>query len=165
MRFALACLVLAACGGGSSSSSGDDVAIDDAAIDAAPTQTAVVVSMMATRTLDTAYYGVNTADSTLHVEIIKGGAAGCPDMDSPTPDYTLLIGSLDTIQSTGAGTFLDYIGDMLPESTVYETATAFTVTAVTKQDGAWVSFDLSGTFPSGTANGHVYATHCASLDG
>jgi hypothetical protein len=28
----------------------------------------------------------------------------------------------------------------------------------------FIAFDLSATFPSGTASGHIYAVHCDSLD-
>lgn len=133
--------------------------------DAAPCEgscktTALTATFMATRTLDVAYYGTNS-DLTLYVEAYKGAAAGCPTMNSPSPDYTLILGRIDADQMSPAS-FIDFKGDMLP--TVQPvSATAVTLTPVTFND-MFIAYDVMLTFASGTVSGHFYATHCASLD-
>jgi hypothetical protein len=130
--------------------------------------TTLTATMMATRTLDRAFYGVNADDGTLHVEINKGGDTGCPQMNSPTPEYTVIIGRVPAASAqtgTSPGTFLDYQGDMLPGGVLGAPATAVSLTAISYAVGASVALDVNLTFAAGTVVGHVFATHCASLDG
>ena len=173
-------LVLAACGGG------DDAAPDaapmiDAAVDA-PTggfttctgacrTTALTAMFASTRVLDTAYYGVTGSDQTLHVEAYRNAPGGCPTMNSPNPDYTLVLGRVpiptDTTASSSPGNILDFKGDLLG-GPLGAQATSVVLTPVgadrvTAADG-WVALDAMLTFQNGTVSGHLYATHCASLD-
>lgn len=169
--------VLVACGDDSSTSMPDATATADAAADASGLSTActgacqvtsLTVTMLATRTLDRAYYGVTASDGTLHVEAYLGGGTGCPTMNSPTPSYTLVLGRVpmptSTEMSTSPGNFLDYVGDMLPNNMLGQAASAVTITPVAAMAGSFVAFDVELTFPAGTLSGHLYATHCDSLD-
>ena len=174
-------LVLAACGDG-----GDKPAIDaavtiDAAIDApAPTfatctgackTTALTAAFAMTRGLDKAYYGVTASPPSLHVEAYKNAPAGCPTNSSPDPFYTLILGRVpiptDTTPSTSPGNILDFQGDLLG-GPLGAAATTVTITPVAAdkimESSGFVALDISLTFPTGTVGGHLYATHCASLD-
>lgn len=174
MRFALFALLVIACGGDDSHST------TDASIDSSPDAsgfattctgtcqtTALTAMMSSTRVLDHAYFGINT-DGTLHVEAYKGGAAGCPTMSSPTPDYTLVIGKVvrptSTATSTSTSNILDYKGDLLG-GPLGAAATAVTLTPVAAMGDTFIAFDAMLTFAAGTVIGHFYATHCTSLDG
>jgi hypothetical protein len=157
-------LGVAACGG-SSQSEPDAAREIDGAVNMSNTLTA---TMQATRMLDRAFYGVNTDDGTLHVEINKGGDTGCPQMNSPTPEYTLIIGrvpAMTAASATSPGTFLDYQGDMLPDGVLGAPATAVILSAISYTAGVSVALEVSMTFDAGTVTGHVFATHCDSLDG
>lgn len=121
--------------------------------------TELIATFMATRTLDVAYYGTNS-DFTLYVEAYKGAAAGCPTMNSPSPDYTLILSRVSADGSPAS--FIDFKGDMLP-TVQPATATAVALQSVTFSD-MFVAYDASITFDTGTINGHFYATHCDSLD-
>jgi hypothetical protein len=122
--------------------------------------TSLTATFMATRTLDVAYFG-NNSDFTLYVEAYKGAAAGCPTMNSPSPEYTLILGQIGA-QGTSPASFIDFKGDMLP-SVQPVTATSVTLTPVAA-DTDFAAFDVMLTFAAGTVSGHFYATHCDSLD-
>lgn len=169
-------LALGACGDDATTAPDAAVSID-AAIDGAsgglPTTctgacatTALTVTIQATRTFDLAYYGVN-ASGTLHVEAYKGMQPGCPTMSSPTPDYTLILGAVpaptSTATTTSPGNVLDYQGDLLG-GPLGKAASSVMLTPVAYQAGMFVALDATLAFSPGTATGHVYATHCASLD-
>lgn len=154
----------------------------DAAVDGAPDapgfsmsctgacQTTALTAMMAsTRVLDRAYFGRTSSDNTLHIEVYKGGAAGCPTVNSPTPDYTLVLGGVtrptSTATSTSLGNILDYTqsGDLLGGA-LGQKATMVTLTPVAASPDTFFAFDVMLTFPAGTVTGHLYATYCATLD-
>jgi hypothetical protein len=175
-RLAIACLLVACGGDDDGSVRPDAAATSDAAVDGAsglPTTcsgtcqtTALVAQMMSTRTLNRAYFGVTAADSTLHVEVYLGGGSGCPTMTSPTPSYTVVLGRVPVPTSTAAvtspGNFLDYQGDML--GAIGASATSVSLTPVAYQAQTFLALDAMLTFAAGTVSGHLYATHCASLD-
>jgi hypothetical protein len=125
-----------------------------------------VVNISAQRTLDTAYYGVN-ASGTLHVEAYAGAAPGCPTMTSPTPDYALILGAvpvpIDTTASTSPANLLDYKGDLLG-GPIGKAAAMVVLTPTSYAPAAHLALDLALGFNPGTATGHLFATHCASLD-
>ncbi len=131
------------------------------------TTTAVTATMAATRTLTHAFYGVNADDGTLHVEINLGGYTTCPEMNSPTANYVLVIPRVPSTAPTGAGlsSFLDYVGDMLPSPDVFQSASSVMLTGIEYQAGTYVAFDMMLTFPAGPVSGHAYAVHCTSMDG
>ena len=175
-------VLLAACGGGGSDTPMIDAPIGiDAAIDApAPTfatctgackMTTLSAAFAATRGLDKAYYGVTATPPSLHVEAYKSAPAGCPTAMSPNPDYTLILGRVpiptDTTASTSPGNILDFKGDLLGGPLgAAATTISITPTAADKimaSDG-FVALDIMLTFPTGTVMGHLYATHCASMD-
>jgi hypothetical protein len=177
MRAVISLFVLVACGGDDGVAI-PDAAAGDAAIDTpgfsmtctgACQTTALTAAMQSTRVLDHAYFGITAADNTLHVEAYKGGAAGCPTMNSPTPDYTVVLGRVtrptSTATSTSPGNILDYQGDLLPNSSIGQQASSVVLTPVAASGDTFVAFDVMLTFPAGTVTGHFYATHCASLDG
>jgi hypothetical protein len=169
-------LALAACSDDATTAPDAAVAID-AAIDGAPgglattctgacATTSLTATLAATRTFDLAYYGVN-ATGTLHVEVYKGMQPGCPTMTSPTPDYTLILGAVPAPVSTAAvtspGNVLDYKGDLLG-GPLGKPATSVMITPAAYRAGMFVALDATLGFDTGIATGHVYATHCASLD-
>lgn len=120
------------------------------------------------RTLDRAYFGVVTTanGSHLRIEVYRGGGVGCPTMTSPTTDYTLVLGNVPMPTGmtpvTSPGNILDFVGDLL-NGPLGAAATAVTITPVAN-DPAFVAADASITFAAGTITGHLYATHCDSLD-
>jgi hypothetical protein len=89
-------------------------------------------------------------------------------MSSPTPDYTLVLGTV-AIPTTvtplsSPGSLLDYVGDLLGGA-LGASATMVTVTPVAFDATAGdLAGDLTLTFAAGTIAGHLLATHCASLD-
>jgi hypothetical protein len=176
VRAALALLAaLAACGGDDGASIPDAAHVGDAPTDGGPpstctgacSTTALTATFGATtRTLDRAYYGIN-ADASLHVEAYQGGDAGCPTMDSATPAYTVILGAV-TLPAPGSspGNLLDFTGDLLGGA-IGAQATMVTVTPIASDASAatpFVALDTTLTFDAGTITGHVFATHCASLD-
>jgi len=120
------------------------------------------------RTLDRAHYGVVTTatGSHLRIEAYRGGRTGCPTMTSPETDYTLILGNVPMTTGmtpvTSPGNILDFVGDLL-DGALGAAATAVTITPVAN-DTMFVAADASLTFAAGTITGHLYATHCDSLD-
>ncbi len=163
-------LFLAACGGSGAKptvdAAIDAVSTDFATCTGACTTTAVTVNISAQRTLDVAYYGVNQ-DGSLHLEAYAGAAAGCPTMTSPTPDYALILGAVpvphDTTASTSSANLLDYKGDLLG-GPLGKAATTVALMPTSFAAATHLALDLDLSFNPGTASGHLFATHCASLD-
>lgn len=122
-----------------------------------------------TRTLDAAYHGVTTsaAGDTLYIEVYAGAAPGCPSMNSPTPDYTLILGRAPVPSGptalTSPASLIDFKGDLLGGSPAPAAASTVELTAVA-YSATFVALDLSLTFPTGTITGHLFATRCPSLD-
>ncbi len=117
----------------------------------------------AEETFNLAYFGRNL-DGTLRVELYGGADEGCPTMDSPTPDRTVVIPSLvmpmdGTAQDIQAS-LLDFAGTLTTEPILRASSASATPVAA---GGAFVRFDLSATFDGGDISGAVYATECASL--
>jgi len=137
-----------------------------------------------------AYYGLTTpanatsGDWEIHVEAFSGGTAGCPAEDSPAPDRTLTLGGMPmpvsgtTVSQEDGGsiTLFDFEGSLLPLAPLSRASTwTLTVShtnickdcvgsrAPSHADGE-LAFDLESIFPEGTVSGHIYATHCDSLD-
>ncbi|MBA3502063.1 MAG: hypothetical protein M4D80_04710 [Myxococcota bacterium] len=174
-------VLLVACGGGTDAPSIDAPIAVDAAIDApAPTfmtctgackTTTLSATFASTRGLDKAYYGVTQSPPSLHVEAYKNPPAGCPTAMSPNPDYTLILGRVpiptDATPSTSPGNILDFKGDLLA-SGIGAAATAVTITPTAAHQvtatGGFVALDVMLTFAGGSVSGHLYATHCASMD-
>lgn len=176
----LAVLVLAACGGGGGDTPPADAPTGDAAPDAPGgfatctggcRDTSLTAMFAATRTLDRAYYGVTQAPLSLHVEAYANAPAGCPTAMSPSPDYTFILGRVaipaDATPSSSPGNLLDFQGDLLG-GPLGAQATAVTISPVAADrvmaaDG-FVALDVTATFQAGSVTGHLFATHCASLD-
>jgi hypothetical protein len=128
--------------------------------------TNVTVTFQKTATLDSAYYGVTFDTSNLHVEAYRRASTGCPTMSSPTPDYTLVLGEVSPTQPTSkmaTANILDFKGDLLG-GPLGVAATKVTVDRTAGVAGSFIALDVNLTFQQGTAVGHIYATHCASLD-
>lgn len=131
--------------------------------------TALTATFGATvRRLDVAYFGVTTTGATpsLYVEAYGGAAAGCPTMSSPTPDYTLILGTVPVPESTQTITspanLIDFQGDLLP-SPAPVAATTVALVPVAK-NAMELALDVNLTFAAGSLAGHLFATHCDSLD-
>jgi len=179
-------LVLAACGGGGDASDRPDAATADAGVDAAPdapggftsctgtcAQTELAAQFGATtRFLTRAVYGITAQPPSLHVEAYGGGPAGCPTATSPTPDYTLVLGRVpiptSTMPVTSPANILDFTGDLLGgplgAAATMVTLTPTAADAMQPVPAGFVALDATITFAGGTVTGHLYATHCASLD-
>ena len=172
----LGLLGLGACGSSPASvdASGDDAPGDGTPGDPLGTctgqckTTALTAAFKATRTLDSAYFGVTSQDGSLHIEAYKRSGTGCPTMSSPTPDYTLVISSMAAPSSKAPLmspiNILDFKGDLLTNA-LGLAATMETLTPVAYSAGNFVAVDVNAVFSQGTVTGHLYATHCASLDG
>ena len=104
----------------------------------------------------------------LHVEAVTGGDPGCPTSSSATPERTLVIaGLLQTFPAPRSyvdgvrATLLDFRATLTKEPVVRATA----VTATPRASGDdYIAFDLDATFPGGRITGHLYATHCVTMD-
>ncbi len=167
LRFAFA-FALAACRDGGSLPA-------DASLDASLSticegecaETSVRAEFEAVRVLDHAVFGINNADATLHVEAYLGGDLGCPSETSATPDYTLVLGKVAMPNGTGpttsTGNVLDFVGDLLGGGLGAQ-ATIVIVRAVAAIPNDFVALDIDLEFANGTVVGHLYATHCDSLD-
>lgn len=135
--------------------------------------------------LDHAIYGLTAPEQSgsggweVHVEVHAGGVDGCPGQNSPTPDQTLIVTGivwpLETApfreQDGLIVTLLDFAGTLtneLPLRSTGESLDAFVARVCTDCAGddptGFVAFDLVAPVADGEISGHVYATHCASLD-
>lgn len=127
-----------------------------------------------TRTLVRSQSGTQPGDAGVdfHVESHLGGAPECPTQTSPSPDYTLVVTQVPrgrtgklTEKDGPKGAFFDFKGDLaLPPLT---RATKMEVTIVAEDTAtppAWVAMDVVATFAEGTVTGHLYASHCTTLD-
>jgi len=172
-RLAALSVALFACSDPASTPPDAAVAIDAAVvIDMTTNLTASFGSVQ--RTLDRAYFGVTRSASgaTLHVEAYRGGGTGCPTQSSPTTDYTLVLATVpmpsNMMPITSPGNILDFVGDLL-NGPLGAAATAVTITPMATDvcatcSGTFLSAETSITFAGGTITGHLYATHCDSLD-
>lgn len=139
---------------------------------------------------DVAYYGLthpSRSDSgawTLYVEAYFGAPAGCPSSDSPTPDRTLIVSNVplpDTYPGPEAevgGALFDFDGAILAGFPFarYDSATAVveTLDICTECAGqqppsdpdGFVALDVTISLEDGggEVTGHIFATHCDSLD-
>lgn len=169
MRLVLASLLLVGCREDAPPPA--DAAIDAPGVpetcDGACRTTAITAMFQSTRVLDRAVYGVTAADSTLHVEVYGGADPGCPSETSTTPAYTLVLA--DVAPPTGPaptsshGNVLDFVGDLLGGELGAQ-ATMAIVRAVAAKAGEHVALDVELEFATGTVAGHLFATHCTSLD-
>ncbi len=105
----------------------------------------------------------------VHTESYIGGADGCPEMDSPAPDQTLIVtgfpaepGAYDRADGL-AVTILDFEGVLIEDGVTATALTAeITVSEVT-DDG--VTLDVSAQLDGGIeVTGELVATRCVSLD-
>jgi hypothetical protein len=121
-------------------------------------------------TLDRAQFGFN-ANQTLHLEAHFGGAPACPTQSSPAPDRTVVFANvpiptdLTPIENTPV-TLLDFKGDLSPNPMDKATKAKLTPVAASASppSGGFVAFEVEVTFPNGTMTGHLYATHCDTMD-
>lgn len=127
------------------------------------------------RTLVRSQFGTQPGDggTELHTESHLGGAPACPEMNSPSPDYTLIItavphGAAGRKLSDRDGviaSFLDFKGDLgLPPATKAVSVNLTVVAADTSSPPKWVAFDVSAMFREGEVKGHLYSEHCTSLN-
>jgi hypothetical protein len=126
------------------------------------------------RTLSRAQFGTQAGAGgpELHTESHLGGQAACPDVNSPSPDYTLIVtavprgaaGNAISDREGVASTLFDFKGDLgLPPFTK-AVSVNLTVTAEdTATPPAWVAIDVVARFREGEVKGHLYAEYCASL--
>jgi hypothetical protein len=186
MKRVVLVMLLGACGGGSGDASVDAGNPDGGGLpttcdQACQTMALTVTIGVTARTFERAYFGVTTSRATpasLRIEAYRGGAAGCPTASSPTPDYTFLANGFVPPASTDASfTFFDFAGDVLTSGPPLVSADSGTITAVAadvcydcignpppSQPDGFIAADVDVQFPGGTGLGHLYATHCDSLD-
>ncbi|QDG52277.1 hypothetical protein FIV42_16485 [Persicimonas caeni] len=140
--------------------------------------------------IERAVYGLTApevADSgewEVYIEAIEGGFDGCPQQDSPTPDWSLIVtglvapigeGTLTKADDGVAVTFLDYDGRFLGQEP-FARATSASLTPVaanvdtslvaagTRDEDGVVALDVQASFDGGELSGRLVATHCASMD-
>ena len=71
---------------------------------------------------------------------------------------------ISTQPASSPGNLLDFKGDLLG-GPLGKPATSVSVTAAAYKAGELtIALDINLAFSPGTATGHLYATHCASLD-
>jgi hypothetical protein len=170
VRIALVLLALAACSDKPSSTidaAGDGMTGDVGSSCEGPCKLTNVALMFASnRSLDSAYYGTTFDSMGLHVEAYRNAASGCPTGSSQTPDYTLVLREVAPTQPTSpmaTANILDFKGDLLG-GPLGLAATMKQISTAAYEPGNFVALDVDLTFSSGTAVGHIYATHCATLD-
>lgn len=140
--------------------------------------------------LTKAFYGLSAATTTdsgapeLYLELFEADFEGCPVQDSPTPKRTIILTGIKLPVEQGTltqddgvkGKLLDYDGVLLGDG-LFADPTSATVDLMSAQlcleclgmpapshEEGFVSFDLNLQFEGGTIAGHVYATHCDSMD-
>lgn len=106
----------------------------------------------------------------LHVEAFIGGDVACPTSGSKTPDRTAIIDGVvpfqdATLQVDGiTGALLDFKGDIVTTANPSVKATRIEVKPVA-MSSTFVALDVTATYANGgTLTGHLYATHCDSMD-
>lgn len=129
--------------------------------------------------------------TTLHIEATEGDGGDCPTETSPTPAYLLAMSGVALPLSSATlteadglnATLIDFYGDLLPEGTILASAGQITLTPTAAllcdgctdpisatDPGAFVAFDVDIEIddddgaPLLVLAGHVYASHCDSLD-
>lgn len=173
MRPAILAVVIG-CSSSSPPATANDAAVVDTATDTAPAPQSLSAKFGVTEPFERSAFGLTSPGKSLsktwelHVEAVHGGGPGCPTMTSATPDRSLVIANLPkdftttrTFADGVRATLLDFKGTLTKEPILR--ATAVTATPGSVSDTA-VSFELDATFPGGTIAGHVYATHCDSMD-
>lgn len=142
----------------------------------------------ATAPLSRAVYGLtapansSSGEWEIYLEAHEGGDPGCPTMSSPTPLHTLVVAGLPAplpatplTEADGvSASLLDFDGALLGVNPVSQaTAVSITPTAASlctacvgqgPDPSGYVALDIAATFAEGSITGHVYATHCESLD-
>lgn len=117
----------------------------------------------------------------IYIEVSDGGDGLCPTEQAPIPDRLFIASKIPVPGANPAPlsatvNIVDFKGTLLP-NTPTTAATENTVTwvaadpCVACSEGSvpdrvdrFVAIDVSATFQAGTAMGHIYATHCDSLD-
>jgi hypothetical protein len=163
-------LVLAACRAEEDPGTPADAAVDAGGLTTICEGDCLVTNVraefQAVRVFDHAVFG-NNADGTLHVEVYAGSDDGCPSETSGTPMYTLVLGKVappnGTAPTTASGNVLDFEGDLLGGALGAQ-ATTVIVRAVAAIPSEFVALDIDLEFANGIVDGHLHATHCASLD-
>jgi len=134
-----------------------------------------IVNGQLSGTFDEAQYGIN-GDGSLHVEVAYGGPADCPVDGSADPEY-MLVATVQRptdltplVRGAGLGVAVLGFGDTTmvegfpPPKSVSGTLTPVAGTLTAGPDG-FFAFDIQAEFEGGIrVDGHVFATHCASLD-
>lgn len=126
------------------------------------------------RTLVRAQFGTQQGDggTELHTESHLGGQPACPQMNSPSPEYTLIVTSVPrgaagrklSDRDGVISTFFDFKGDLgLPPFTKAVSVNLTVVGEDTATPPKWVALDVSAMFREGEVKGHLYAEYCDSL--
>ena len=164
--------------------------IDSGVLDAGVTCTGACQMMTAAatfgttqRSFDRAQFGLTSPENStsggweLHVELHGGGSPACPEQSSPTPDRMLVIAGLKlpltpAVYDTDAGiksVLFDFDGDLTQAPLLRAGQTRVEVIAANACETCpsaerFIAFELMAAFDGGTIVGHVYGTHCSSLD-
>lgn len=95
---------------------------------------------------------------------------GCPTSSSAY-DHTLVIPEIDLASldvgapTTIGATLLDFKGDLISSPSAKATSATIEPSIVdSASPTVFVEGAMSATFAAGTVSGHLYATHCDSLD-
>ncbi len=128
--------------------------------------TDITAMFTTTQKLDLAYYGVIFDTKNLRVEAYSRATRDCPTSTSPTPDYTLIVNEVRPMQMSSpqaTANILDFKGDLLG-GPLGLAATSVMVMRIAYQKDGPIELEVMLEFSSGTVMGHIYATHCDSLD-
>lgn len=102
------------------------------------------------------------AGTELHTESHLGGQAACPGMNSPSPDYTLIVTSIPrgpagrklSGRDGVIGTLFDFKGDLgLPPFTKAISVNLTVVGEDSATPPKWVALDVSADVPRGPGDG------------
>lgn len=120
----------------------------------------------------------------MQLEAFNGGTSGCPEMNSPTPQQTLIVSGLSGSISTSTPItekdgvvikLIDYDGSLLDDE-LFVDATSFTLTPVAANicttclstqepdTDSFLTFDAQINFDGGQITGRFYGQHCDSMD-
>ena len=183
-RATLLLLTLAACGGGDDGAPSPDAsagALPATCEGACRTLTLTARFGTVTAPFERAFYGLtrSATGTTVYLEATSGGDDACPSATSPVPDHLFRLDGFPvpaTTMTIGAdGGLADFLGDLLPSrptalaasTTVTPVATDICVGCAGVPADGFIALDVQSTFAGdapGVIAGHVFATHCDSLD-
>ncbi len=142
---------------------------------------------LSTQSFDRAFFGLESPAQSasgqweVYIEAGSGADAACPSKASPTPRFLFIVSGSTPGTQVGeeagpvAANLIDFAGELATEILSRSTARSMKWVAAdlciacaegseADRDSRMLAADISATFAEGSIEGHVYATHCDSLD-